>query len=444
MTKGNLGAARFRGFPVALLIAALGAAAGAQAPQAPDQVADTASDPSPVFRSGVTLVTTDVIVRDGDGVFLADLTENDFRVWEDDVEQEVASLVLVHGGRVFNQLLPPPPPQEGIILPPTRAVSETAGRIFVILVDDLHIETSKTPRARAIFEQLIDNLIHEGDMFGIVSTGPSSIRVDMTYDRSLIKSSADRMTGDGFNPNEMTLLSPGPRGVTELSWRAHVAFKTMRDVVSGLEQIQNRRKVVIYFSSGYDFNPFEHERIFARSPIAQNYSDWGTFDRTNLYQGLPDPVNDPFDQIARQGQVFNDADLAMEIAELAKAANRANASFYTVDPRGLVTGPDIDFQGPMESFRDYVFTTQNSLRALAELTGGRAVVNRNDFDDAFREIDAETSDYYVLGFYSSNPDPTFRTRRLRVEVEDRENLEVQHRSHYTYARASARASAPPP
>ena len=189
-------------------------------------------------------------------------------------------------------------------------MNETAGRIFVILVDDLHIETSKTPRARAIFEQLEDNLIHEGDLFGIVSTGPSSIQVDMTYDRTMIKSTANRLTGDGFNPNEMAQLSPGPRGVTELSWRAHVAFKTMRDVVSNLEDVQNRRKVVIYFSSGYDFNPFANQRIFARSPLAAAQAERGS-GGMDLYAGVPDPVNDPFQRIANQGQVFNDADLAL-------------------------------------------------------------------------------------------------------------------------------------
>jgi len=44
-----------------------------------------------------------------------------------------------------------------------------------------------------------------------------------------------------------------------------------------------------------------------------------------------------------------------------------------------------------------------SLRTIADLTGGFAVVNQNDFDKALKRIDAETSDYYVLGFYSSNP-----------------------------------------
>lgn len=437
-----------RGIPAALLIAAFAVVVGAQAPsqesQGPDQPLG-AGDPTTVFRSGVTLVTTDVIVRDGEGVFVPDLTEHDFRVFEDDNPQEVASLVLVHGGRVFNQLLPPPPAQEGIILPPTRAVNDTAGRIFVIFIDDLHIETSKTPRARVILEQLRDNLIHEGDLFGIVSTGPSSISIDMTYDRSLLKSASDRFTGDGFSINELIRsVAPGARGPSELSWRTHVAFKTMREVVRNLEQVQNRRKVIIYFSSGYDFNPFAHERIFGQSPLyddMRNSGRWmSMFNRdrmADLYSGIGDPMIDPFEQISAQGQVFADSDLALEIAELTKAANRANASFYTVDPRGLVAAPDIDVQVPRESWNEYIFQTQNTLRTLAELTGGRAVVNRNDFDDAFREIDAETSDYYVLGFYSSNPDPTFRTRRLRVEVAGRDDLDVQHRTHYTYARPTA-------
>ena len=289
------------------LVVVLGAAVGAQT-QSQESPAPPAGgdDQSAIFRSGVTLVTTDVIVRDRDGVFLADLVQDDFTVFEDDQPQELASLVLVHGGRVFNQLLPTPPAQEGIILPPTRAVSDTAGRIFIVFIDDLHIESSKTPRARQVFKQLADNLIHEGDLFGIVTTGPSSIAIDLTYDRNLLYSAMERITGDGFNPTEMIqTLAEGPRGPTELSWRAHVAFKTARDIVRNLETVQNRRKAFIYFSSGYDFNPFAHERVFGRSPGG------GLGDGGDLYDGIGDPLMDPFEEISRQGQVFSDADLAM-------------------------------------------------------------------------------------------------------------------------------------
>jgi hypothetical protein len=60
--------------------------------------------------------------------------------------------------------------------------------------------------------------------------------------------------------------------------------------------------------------------------------------------------------------------------------------------------------------------TQDSLRVLAENTGGIAVVNQNDFDKALKRIDAETSDYYVLGYYSKNPDASKRRRQVEVKV----------------------------
>src|ERR1700759_4744076 len=86
--------------------------AQAAAPAQPDQQA-------PTFRSSADLVTTDVIVRDAkNDQFMADLKPSDFEVYEDGVKQELASMVLIHGGRAYNTLAPPPAPmQEGIILP---------------------------------------------------------------------------------------------------------------------------------------------------------------------------------------------------------------------------------------------------------------------------------------------------------------------------------------
>ena len=401
--------------------------------------------PQPTFRAGVTLVTTDVIVRDGDGVFLPDLTRSDFRVLEDGVEQEIASLILVHGGRVFNQLQPPPPVQEGIILPSSRPPNDTAGRIFVLFVDDLHLPTSLTPRVRQVFEQIADTLVHEGDLFGIVSTGPSSIAVDMTYDRTRLYESMDRIMGDGLSISDQIQNVGSSQGPMEVLYRAHVAFKTARDVLLNLEQVNDRRKVFIYLSSGYDFDPFPESRMYSEPLVAQRRAAQegvarGLLTQEQLdefYADIEDPMTDPFSRLLRQGQVFADADLGIELMELARVANRANTSFYSFDPRGLVAGVGIDERIPLEEWNTYVFKTQNSLRMLAELTGGMAVVNRNDFGNALREIDAETSDYYVVGFYTSNPDPTVRTRRLDVEIVGREDLDIRARTHYSLPRGPA-------
>jgi VWFA-related protein len=132
----------------------------------------------------------------------------------------------------------------------------------------------------------------------------------------------------------------------------------------------------------------------------------------------------------QSGRQFADTDLAIELAELTRAANRANATIYTIDPRGLVAGQDLDEEVDPHEWDVYVRKTQDSLRTLAELTGGIAVVNQNDFDKALRRIDAETSDYYVLGYYSTNPDPLRRNRKLEVKVK-RQNASVMARKGYS-------------
>ena len=400
-------------------------------------------DDSPTFQTGVTLVTTDVIVRDRDGVFVPDLVQRDFRVFEDDVEQQLVTMVMVHGGRVYNHLQPAPAAREGIILPSSRPVDNTAGRIFVLFVDDLHLTPSRTPKIRQIFEQIGDNLVHEGDLFGIISTGPSSLSIDMTYDRGLLYAAGNRIMGDALSVRDQVMALDTSRGPAEVLYRAHVAFKTAHSVLRNLEEVQDRRKVFIYLSEGYDFDPFPESRMYSGLFDQQRRADVGVMDPdefNSFYGAMPDPATDPFARIARQGQQFANLDLSFEVAELARAANRANTSFYTLDPRGLVAGPDLDIAIDLIEWNRHIYQTQGTLRMLSELTGGRAIVNRNDFDDALREVDAETSDYYVLGFYTSNPDPTVRTRRLRVEVPGREGLDIRARTHYTLPRPPANAT----
>ena len=91
----------------AVAVVALGAIAGAQPPGqerlGPEDVGRILTgSQAPIFRSGVTLVTTDIIPRDGNGSFIPDLTQDEITVLEDGHPQEIASLVLVHGGRVYN------------------------------------------------------------------------------------------------------------------------------------------------------------------------------------------------------------------------------------------------------------------------------------------------------------------------------------------------------
>jgi len=370
----------------------------------------------PDFAATVDLVQTDVIARNQRGQFVADLKPREFEVYEDGVKQDVAWLTLSHGGRVRDLLTPPSPAREGVIVPPSQPKAGASGRIFVIVLDDLHLDFGSTGRVRDLVRRMLHTLIHDGDLFAIVSTGTSSISQPLTYDRQVLESAIARMTGEALAPDEIIKGSSGPQGPTELRHRAHVAFSTVRDLLRNLEQVRQRRKAVLYLSSGYDFNPFEASRLEDQARRQQI--------------DVADLQNDPFTRAERSGQLLSEADLIRELAEITAAANRANATIYPIDPRGLVDGPDIaqDIRAP--EWNTHVRNTQDSLRVVADGTGGFPVVNRNDFDAALKRIDVETSDYYVLGYYSSHPNALRRVRRIEVKT-TRLGVNLVHRTSYT-------------
>jgi VWFA-related protein len=212
-----------------------------------------------------------------------------------------------------------------------------------------------------------------------------------------------------------------------------VAFKTAYELLQNMQQVNNRRKAIIWVSSGYDFDPFADARrgLEPGSPFLSRYGARPPCDSSdpenqdNCSQGNPF-LNDP----NSMSQGFADADLAFELTEITRAANRANATFYTLDPRGLVAGQDMTEEVSPFEWNRYLMKTQDSLRMMAENTGGIAVVNTNQFDRALKRIDNETSDYYILGFYSKNPDPTKRTREIEVKVK-RDGTDVWARTSYS-------------
>jgi VWFA-related protein len=383
----------------------------------------------PDFTSRVELVTTDVVVRDGSGQFIADLKKEDFEILED--PQSIISFSLTHGGRSYNIAAPPPAPvAEGIVLPPTRPPSDAAGRIFIIFVDDLHLDFRNTGRIKDLFKKIAKELIHEGDMFGILSTGPSSLQINLTYDHRRLDEALKKISGAGLAPKDILDVPEGSQGPPEVRHRAHVAFSTAMDMMRQLEQVHNRRKAFIYVSNGYDLNPFAKTR--AKNALERYGMLRSNVDNSDGSSDQPDDPNDPAVQ-AKMGNQFAFADLVSDLAELTRAANRANTTIYTIDPRGLVGGPDLDEKIDMVEYQEYVRSSQDTLRVLAELTGGIAVVNQNDFTKALKRIDQETSDYYVVGYYSTNPDPTKRRRQLEVKVK-RPGAQVWHRTSYMLKR----------
>ena len=399
----------------------------------PGRAQNAAPLQQPTFRTGVTLVTTDVIPRDKDGRFVSDLSKENFTVLEDGAAQSIVSFSLVHGGRIFNTVTAPPvEAPEGIVLPSAarRPVAAEGGRVVLVFVDDLHFEPEYSPHVRKLVTTLAETLLHEGDLVAMVSSGPSAIEIAPTYDRKLIASAASRIRGSGLQAAEIFKMLESSQGPADVRARAQIAFYTAYDMVSSLDEVQNRRKAIIYISTGYDFDPFAEGRMSKDRIMGGRFSDPLRFliDEENPYFSL--------------GRVTADLDLFKFMRELTLAANRTNTTLFTVDPRGLAGIVDAGQYIDQSEWRTFLQKTQSTLRYLAEETGGFAVVNNNDFASAFKRIDNETSDYYVLGYYSNNPDPKRRVRQLEIKV-DRPGITVAARREYSLKPAGTPPKPPP-
>jgi VWFA-related protein len=242
----------------------------------------------------------------------------------------------------------------------------------------------------------------------------------------LIAAAVSKIRGSAMTAAEMFRLLETSQGPGDVRQRAQIAFQTAYGIMASLEQVQNKRKAIVYISTGYDFDPFAASRAGADRIHGGRFADATRriLDEENPYFRLP--------------AVTADIDLYSLMRELTLSANRANATIFTIDPRGLAGIVDAGQQLDQTEWRTYLQKSQSSLRYLAEETGGFPVVNDNDFATALKRIDAETSDYYVLGYYSSNADPAKRVRTLEVKV-DRPGITVASRRAY-----SLKPSGPPP
>ena len=131
----------------------------AQAPQAPGAPVVPPVPQSlqtPTFRLNTDLVSLDVIVRDPKGQFVADLKPQDFELYEDGVKQEHRLLraepwrpdLQPEGAAVDRRA--------GRRLRARQPADERRlGRVFLLFIDDLHLDFGVTPKTRELLKKML-------------------------------------------------------------------------------------------------------------------------------------------------------------------------------------------------------------------------------------------------------------------------------------------------
>jgi VWFA-related protein len=431
--------------------------------------------PQPTFRAEANYVRVDVFPTK-DGAPVLDLTREDFEVFESGAPQKLEQFEHV--------VIRAAGPQDTRIEPNTvaesRAMAENPrARVFVVFLDTYHVDVGASHNIRRPLIDALDRVIGQDDLVGVMTPEMSArdiafARKTRTIEGFLTRywhwGERDRMIPPdpedaeyGFcYPNRNQGECTDQNGVAaEMIDRRHEkrAIDALRDLVVFLGGVREERKAILAITNGwllYRPNPSlarplnchgvptgpivsvdpRSGKLTTKEP-GTNYSPNRTceIDRLNLAQ----------------------IDDATDFRELLDQANRANASFYPVDPRGLavfdtpmmrtdVPGPPAPMV-PLTVDAAMLRGRVESLRTLAEATDGLAIVNSNDIASGLKRAVADLSSYYLLGYYSTGKlDGKFHPISVRVK---RPGVQVRARRGYLAATpgaitAAARSAAAAP
>src|SRR5438552_468228 len=126
------------------------------------------------------------------------------------------------------------------------------------------------------------------------------------------------------------------------------------------------------------------------------------------------------------------SDSSSLIQSIARTANANGITMYTVHAAGLTGGNEMSAEHaqptPVSVSQAIISNTTDSMRLMADMTGGVASIQTNNFAQAFRNIQRDLDTYYSLG-YRATTERIDRQRQLQVRVKNK-NLVARARQTF--------------
>lgn len=416
---------------VALLGAGLSLAA--QPPTRPQDPG--AGQPPPVYRSGTSLVEVDAIVRDSRGRFVADLTREEFEIFENGVLQRILTYALIQPAAAAATSLraEAAPPAGAAPSSATRAIP----RVFVLMFDDAHMQPGAFKRLKDAAVQFLQRNFGQGDVGGVVVGGAMAGNRLTTSRETLIEAVRAAKPSREQSSRRMDLMD----------WPRISAEAEATRIVAGDAEIlriavQRACTDDPSFCNRLDPAPqiMQKARLMTEQGRASAARTIGALQA--LAQGL--------DRVPGRKTIvlMSDGFLADEswprLRQIVSAAAQSNVRIYSLDTRGT------DIRGQAEHLTqsgiadpyggppvDAYNASSDAPNALAVDTGGVVIRHTNDFGRALDEIADDTSRYYVLGYSPATPAAAGAFQRIEVKV-TRRGVAVRARRGYV---AAARESA---
>jgi VWFA-related protein len=397
----------------------------AQNPPAQDQ-------PPPRIRTGINFVSVDVIVTDRQGNPVLDLKQDEFRIKEDGKPQTIETFSTIKIMDEVTQMDAPPPPEIRSMYDEQREAARPDVRLFVLFLDDYHVRRGNDMSVRKPLIDFVQNQLGPADMVAIMYPLTSINALSFTRNRKSLISAIEKFEGRRFDylpRNEFEEKYAYYPAETVERIRNEVTMSAIKGAAIKLGGMREGRKSIILVSEGFtNILPPQLNNPVAAMP------GLGNPNRGNASAANSD-----------RAEFLAKADMISDLSLIFSEANRNNTSIYAVDPRGLAPFEyDINQGVGLQVDKLHLDSALDNLRALADNTDGRAIINRNDLAKGMQQIIRDSSGYYLIGYNSSQAPTDGRFHKIDVEV-TRRGVDVRARKGYwAYtAEDAARASAPP-
>lgn len=378
-----------------------------------------------IAREGVSVTNLDVVVTDGKGNRVTGLKKEDFFIVEDGVELPVSNFTAIEQGRF---LLPPEEPAApaapGAAPTPAAAPLPAPKTRVVIFIDNLHITPFDRNRVLRNVETFVRDAI-KGDVEGMIVTFNRTLKVRRKFtndgrdlsdvlrqieEESALGTQTDSERRDVIKAIDDSTSADQAVGrvrqyVQSLENDLKFTFDAMKTTINQLSGVEGR-KIMVHVSGGLPQSPGLElwSYVQARYSNSTSYSmGQFEFDKTTSYLGI------------------------------IQAANAAGVSMYAIDAAGLSIDSNVTAEQRTTSQRIDTFIERNNLQSMlvlmAEETGGRAIINRNDVGIALKDMEKDYTSYYSLG-YRSVRSGLDRPHKVDVKLKARKGLTILARRSY--------------
>lgn len=385
------------------------------------------------FRSGVDVVEVAVLARDGAGRLVTDLVRGDITILENGAPQEIVAFERV-SLPTFRPASSRPTEEPARDVTTNEAIAQA--RVFVLVLDALHVAPARNLAVRQHARRFIEQYIGPGDLAAVISPGGAAAATeDFTNDKARLFAAVDSFVGTKLR--SATLERAEEKRMADFSGiqmhggkdpsdseranRVYSLTSTLEALARHLDRIEGRRKALLLFSEGVEYDTSDIMGVAQR-------------DASEVMRAMGRAVD---------------------------ALMRTNVAMYTIDPRllGSVQGDLIEAPlyearpgAPDQLSERGIGAEQDasirSLRDLAQATGGFLASDKG-LARAFAQIAEESSDYYILGYTpqkAAKPGETrtitVRTSRPGVTITARKGYRMPAPVHQAVASQSAVPSMP--